>query len=76
VIELDAEAVYHSLAARLREEVVGRDVRLVGVHTGGVWLARRLKDDLRVPHEPSTSRAPTSCWSTTCSTPAARCARR
>jgi pyrimidine operon attenuation protein/uracil phosphoribosyltransferase len=51
MIELDAEAVYRSLAARLREEVVGRDVRLVGVHTGGVWLAQRLKADLRVPHE-------------------------
>jgi len=51
MIELDAEAVYRSLAARLREEVVGRDVRLVGVHTGGVWLAQRLKDDLHVPYE-------------------------
>jgi pyrimidine operon attenuation protein/uracil phosphoribosyltransferase len=51
MIELDAEAVYRSLAARLREEVVGRDVRLVGVHTGGVWLAQRLREDLHVPHE-------------------------
>ena len=51
MIELDAEAVYRSLAARLREEVVGRDVRLVGVHTGGVWLAQRLKEDLRVAYE-------------------------
>jgi pyrimidine operon attenuation protein/uracil phosphoribosyltransferase len=51
MIELDAEAVYRSLAARLREEVIGRDIRLVGVHTGGVWLAQRLKADLRVPHE-------------------------
>jgi len=51
MIELDAEAVYRGLAARLREEVIGRDVRLVGVHTGGVWLAQRLKADLAVPHE-------------------------
>lgn len=51
MIELDAEAIYRSLAARLREEVVGRDIRLVGVHTGGVWLAQRLKADLNVPHE-------------------------
>ena len=51
MIELDAEAVYRSLAARLREEVIGRDVRLVGVHTGGVWLAQRLKEDLHVAHE-------------------------
>jgi len=51
MIELDAEAVYRSLAARLREEVVGRDIRLVGVHTGGVWLAQRLKRDLHVSHD-------------------------
>ena len=50
MIELDAEAVYRSLAARLREEVIGRDVRLVGVHTGGVWLAQRLKADLHRGH--------------------------
>jgi pyrimidine operon attenuation protein/uracil phosphoribosyltransferase len=51
MLELDAEAVYRSLAARLREEIVGRDIRLVGVHTGGVWLARRLKAELHVAHE-------------------------
>jgi pyrimidine operon attenuation protein/uracil phosphoribosyltransferase len=51
MIELDAEAIYRSLAARLREEVVGRDVRLVGVHTGGVWLAQRLKEDLHVQYD-------------------------
>ncbi len=51
MLELDAEATYRSLAARLREEVTGRDVRLVGVHTGGVWLAQRLKEDLKVAHE-------------------------
>jgi pyrimidine operon attenuation protein/uracil phosphoribosyltransferase len=51
MLELDAEETYRSLAARLREEVTGRDVRLVGVHTGGVWLAQRLKDDLKVAHE-------------------------
>jgi len=51
MLELAAEATYRSLAARLREEVTGRDVRLVGVHTGGVWLAQRLKEDLKVAHE-------------------------
>jgi len=51
MLELDAEATYRSLAARLREEVIGRDVRLVGVHTGGVWLAQRLKEDLKVAQE-------------------------
>jgi len=50
MLELDAEAVYRSLAARLREEVIGREIRLVGVHTGGVWLAERLRQDLHVSH--------------------------
>jgi pyrimidine operon attenuation protein/uracil phosphoribosyltransferase len=48
MIELDAEAIYRSLAQRLREETAGREIRLVGVRTGGVWLAERLKSDLRV----------------------------
>jgi pyrimidine operon attenuation protein/uracil phosphoribosyltransferase len=50
MLELDAEAVYRSLAARLREEVTGRQIRLVGVHTGGVWLAERLREELKVPY--------------------------
>jgi pyrimidine operon attenuation protein / uracil phosphoribosyltransferase len=48
VIELDAEAIYRSLLAHLREHVAGRMIRLVGVHTGGVWLAERLRTDLSV----------------------------
>jgi pyrimidine operon attenuation protein/uracil phosphoribosyltransferase len=50
VIDLDAEAIYRRFAARVRERVAGRDVRLVGVRTGGVWLAERLKDALEIPH--------------------------
>jgi pyrimidine operon attenuation protein/uracil phosphoribosyltransferase len=50
VIALDAEAIYRSFAQRVREEVADRDVRLVGVHTGGVWLAERLKEELKNPH--------------------------
>lgn len=46
--ELDAEAIYRALAQRVRESVSGRDVRLVGVHTGGVWIAEKLKDDLGI----------------------------
>ena len=48
MIDLDAEAIYRRFAARVRERVAGRDVRLVGVRTGGVWLAERLKDELEV----------------------------
>jgi pyrimidine operon attenuation protein/uracil phosphoribosyltransferase len=48
MIELDAESIYRTLLARLREAVAGREIRLVGVHTGGVWIAERLKEDLKV----------------------------
>jgi pyrimidine operon attenuation protein / uracil phosphoribosyltransferase len=51
MLELDAEAIYRSFAQRVRELVRGCDVRLVGIHTGGVWLARRLKDDLGIAQE-------------------------
>lgn len=48
MLELDAEAIYHSLLARAREAYAGETLKLVGVHTGGVWLAERLRRDLRV----------------------------
>ncbi|HTN50070.1 MAG TPA: bifunctional pyr operon transcriptional regulator/uracil phosphoribosyltransferase PyrR, partial [Burkholderiaceae bacterium] len=48
MLELDAEALYRTLAARARELYAGETLRLVGVHTGGVWLAERLRRDLRI----------------------------
>jgi pyrimidine operon attenuation protein/uracil phosphoribosyltransferase len=51
MIDLDAEAIYRRFAARVRERVSGRDVRLVGVRTGGVWLAERLKEALGIAHK-------------------------
>jgi pyrimidine operon attenuation protein / uracil phosphoribosyltransferase len=48
MLELDAEAIYRHLAQRARETFVGEKLKLVGVHTGGVWLAERLKRDLKV----------------------------
>ncbi len=48
MLELDAEAIYRQLAQRAREAFAGKRVKLVGVHTGGVWLAERLKKDLNV----------------------------
>jgi len=48
MIELDAEAIYFELARRARERFQGRNPRLVGVHTGGVWLAERLRADLHI----------------------------
>lgn len=49
MIALDAETIYRNLLAQVRERVAGRDVRLVGVHTGGVWVAQRLQQDLALP---------------------------
>jgi pyrimidine operon attenuation protein/uracil phosphoribosyltransferase len=48
MLELDAEVLYRSLAARARETFAGAALKLVGVHTGGVWLAERLRRDLHV----------------------------
>ena len=50
MIELDAEAIYRDFAQHVREAAAGRDVRLVGIHTGGVWLAERLKEELKIAH--------------------------
>ncbi|RCS58522.1 bifunctional pyr operon transcriptional regulator/uracil phosphoribosyltransferase PyrR [Parvibium lacunae] len=57
---LDAESLYdnlktqlsHNLQARLesmpsREDQAHQQIGLIGIHTGGVWLAERLHQDLR-----------------------------
>lgn len=51
VLELDAEALYRGLLQRVRERLGSRSVALVGVHTGGVWLAERLRADLGIAAE-------------------------
>jgi pyrimidine operon attenuation protein/uracil phosphoribosyltransferase len=51
MLELDAEAIYGALARRVREHIAGRNPVLVGVHTGGVWLAERLRADLGITPE-------------------------
>ena len=38
---LDAEALFQTLVAQMRERMAA-DSALVGIHTGGVWLAERL----------------------------------
>ncbi|MEP6607110.1 MAG: bifunctional pyr operon transcriptional regulator/uracil phosphoribosyltransferase PyrR [Burkholderiaceae bacterium] len=48
MLELDAEAVYRQLAQRAREHYANTPLHLVGVHTGGVWLAERLRRDLHI----------------------------
>ncbi len=44
----DAEAIYGALLQQIRAAVVGRTVCLVGIHTGGAWVAERLRADLKV----------------------------
>jgi len=48
MLDLDAEVLYRALSTRARETFAGADLKLVGVHTGGVWLAERLRRDLHV----------------------------
>jgi pyrimidine operon attenuation protein / uracil phosphoribosyltransferase len=48
LLELDAESLYRTLAARAKEQYAGSSIRLIGVHTGGVWLAERLRADLKI----------------------------
>jgi len=48
MLELDAEAIYRQLARRARELYVHQPLFLVGVHTGGVWLAERLRRELNI----------------------------
>ena len=51
MIDLDAESIYTLFAQHVRELASGRTLCLVGVHTGGVWLAERLRRDLRIEAE-------------------------
>lgn len=48
--DLDAEALYRGLRAGVGE-LLGADGVLVGIHTGGAWIAERLQADLGRPGE-------------------------
>jgi len=48
MIQLDAEAIYRTFAQRVRDLVAGRTIHLVGVHSGGTWLAERLREELGI----------------------------
>ena len=43
----DAEQLLEALTSKMRPEV-GPDTGLIGIHTGGVWLAERLHDALGI----------------------------
>ena len=47
----DAETLYGSLLVAVREEIKAlpvQQVHLVGIYSGGAWLARRLHKDLKL----------------------------
>jgi pyrimidine operon attenuation protein/uracil phosphoribosyltransferase len=45
--DFDAEALYRTLLEQVRAGLAGvPDAAIVGIHSGGAWLARRLADDL------------------------------
>ena len=51
VRQLDAEALYRNLLASVQRSLAGRDeapVAIVGIRTGGVWVAERLQADLGI----------------------------
>ena len=50
VLTLDAEALYKDLLRGVRQ-LCGPATRLVGVTSGGAWLAERLQADLGLPGE-------------------------
>ena len=45
MLELDAEALYGDLLASVRP-LIRPGTRLMGITSGGVWLAQRLQQDL------------------------------
>jgi pyrimidine operon attenuation protein/uracil phosphoribosyltransferase len=49
-LALDAEALYRELLGGVRQ-LRGPDTRLVGITSGGAWLAARLHQDLGLPGE-------------------------
>lgn len=48
---LDAEALYRELLGGVRN-LLGQQTRLVGITSGGAWLAQRLHKDLNLAEEP------------------------
>jgi pyrimidine operon attenuation protein/uracil phosphoribosyltransferase len=45
--QFDAEALYRDLLAQLRAGLAGvQDAAIVGIHSGGAWIAERLAADL------------------------------
>nr|WP_315473863.1 bifunctional pyr operon transcriptional regulator/uracil phosphoribosyltransferase PyrR [uncultured Rhodoferax sp.] len=48
ILALDAEALYRELLRGV-QQLCSADTRLVGITSGGAWLAERLQADLKLP---------------------------
>jgi pyrimidine operon attenuation protein/uracil phosphoribosyltransferase len=47
--ELDAEALYQTLEAQVKQELTGTQrLAIVGIYSGGAWLAERLAQSLQI----------------------------
>ncbi|MBX9817617.1 MAG: bifunctional pyr operon transcriptional regulator/uracil phosphoribosyltransferase PyrR [Burkholderiaceae bacterium] len=53
ILALDAEALYRELLRGVRQ-LCTADTRLVGITSGGAWLAERLQADLELPGKAGT----------------------
>ncbi len=51
-MNLDAEALYATLREQVRALLARQPARLVGIHSGGAWLAERLTRDLGLGEAP------------------------
>jgi pyrimidine operon attenuation protein/uracil phosphoribosyltransferase len=52
---LDAEALYRELLRGV-QQISGANTRLVGITSGGAWLAERLQRDMNLPGKPAKFR--------------------
>ena len=53
ILALDAEALYRELLRGV-QQLCSADTRLVGITSGGAWLAERLQADLKLPGKAGT----------------------
>ena len=53
ILALDAEALYRELLRGV-QQLCNADTRLVGITSGGAWLAERLQADLKLPGKAGT----------------------
>jgi pyrimidine operon attenuation protein/uracil phosphoribosyltransferase len=51
--QFDAEALYEDLARQIKSAVLSlENVAIVGIYSGGAWLAERLAKDCQIKHPP------------------------